>query len=99
METMKNSVAQRETNKLSAQVDDASTPWWQPYAQPNCYRPFFVLIFLFVCQQLSGAYVFIFYAIDFFQKIGGNFGNSINEYGAMLLLGILRFLISILSAM
>lgn len=54
---------------------------------------------LFVCQQISGAYVFIFYAIDFFQKIGGSFGNIINEYGAMLLLGILRFLIAILSAM
>lgn len=48
-------------------------------------------------QQLSGAYVIIFYAVNLFLKIGGDF-EGINEYGALLLLGILRFLMTIVAA-
>lgn len=69
------------------------------FLQPIVYRPFFVLIGLFFFQQISGPYVIIFYAIDLFVKIGrSSDDHGINEYGAMLLLGILRFIMAILCA-
>lgn len=67
--------------------------------QPQVYKPFLVLSVIFLFQQLSGGYVVIFYAINLFLKIGGRFGEGINEYGALLLLGVIRFVMSILSAM
>lgn len=94
METIQNSRQQQHNNaKIISQ-----THWWYEYCQPNVYKPLLVLIFLFIFQQISGGYVIIFYAINLFLKIGGNFGNHINEYGAMLLLGIVRFVMSVASA-
>lgn len=66
------------------------------YTQPKVYKPLILLICLFIFQQLSGAYAVIFYAVNLFQKIGGQFGNGINEYEAMLFLGAIRFIMSIL---
>lgn len=66
------------------------------YAQPKVYKPLILLICLFIFQQLSGVYAVIFYAVNLFQEIGGQFGNGINEYEAMLLLGTIRFIMSIL---
>lgn len=54
---------------------------------------------MFVFQQLSGAYVIIFYAVNLFLQIGGQFGDGINEYGALLLLGTIRFVMSIVAAL
>lgn len=71
---------------------------WKKCKQPRIYKPFVILSSIFLFQQISGGYVIIFYAIPLFLKIGGNFGDNINEYGAMLLLGILRFVMSINSA-
>lgn len=63
-------------------------------------KPTLVLLALFVLQQLSGAYVIIFYAVSLFQKVGGRFEDYeyINEYGALLLLGLIRFIMSILAS-
>ncbi|XP_059607931.1 facilitated trehalose transporter Tret1-like [Phlebotomus argentipes] len=66
--------------------------------QKHVYKPFVVLLILFVFQQLSGAYVIIFYAVNLFLKIGGQFGDLINEYGALMLLGLIRFIMSCLSS-
>lgn len=68
------------------------------YAQPRVYKPLILLICLFIFQQLSGVYAVIFYAVNLFQQIGGHGinGNGINEYEAMLLLGTIRFIMSIL---
>lgn len=66
------------------------------YTQPKVYKPLIILICLFIFQQLSGAYAVIFYAVNLFLQIGGRFGNGINEYEAMLLLGTIRFIMSIL---
>lgn len=71
---------------------------WVYLRRPKVYKPVLVLIAVFFFQQISGGYVIIFYAINFFLKIGGNFGGQIDEYGAMLLLGVLRFFISLISA-
>lgn len=72
---------------------------WESVKRPNVYKPTLLLIAIFFFQQISGGYVIIFYAINFFLKIGGNFGGSIDEYGAMLLLGVLRFVVALLSAL
>lgn len=67
--------------------------------QPTAYKPFGILIGLFLFQQISGPYAIVFYAVDLFRKIGAKFGDYIDEYGALLLLGIIRFFMAILSAL
>ena len=57
-----------------------------------------LLFVILLLQQLSGAYVVIFYAISVFREIGGTFGSGLDEYGALLLLGVIRFVMSILTA-
>lgn len=68
------------------------------YKEPIVYKPLMVLFVIFLFQQLSGAYVIIFYAVDIFEKIGGNFGKGIDEYVALIFLGTIRFMMSILTA-
>lgn len=68
------------------------------YAEPSVYKPVIVLFLIFFFQQLSGAYVIIFYAVDLFRKIGGHFENGIDEYVSLVLLGTIRFAMSIISA-
>lgn len=69
------------------------------YTEPGVYKPIFILILLFLFQQLSCGYVIIFYAVDIFKKIGGDLENSINAYVALVLLGTIRFIMSVLSAL
>lgn len=99
MEIIKSNVTQHQTNQMAATFSSGESSGWKLFAQPKVYKPFSMLIILFFLQQISGPYVIIFYAIELFVKIGGKFGEYINEYGAMLLLGILRFIMSILCAM
>lgn len=73
--------------------------WYRIYLQPQVYKPVTILLVLFVFQQLSGGYVIVFYAVNVFLKIGGHFGEGINEYGALLLLGTIRFVMSIVAAL
>lgn len=76
-----------------------NTAWYTIYLHPRVYKPLLILLMIFVFQQLSGAYVIIFYAVNIFLKIGGNFGENINEYGALMLLGSIRFIMSIATSM
>lgn len=69
--------------------------------QPSAYKPLTIISILLLLQQLSGCYVVIFYAISVFKNIGGdprNVERDSNVYGALVLLGVVRFLMSILSA-
>ena len=76
---------------------------------PTAYKPLTIIFFLFLLQQLSGCYVVIFYAISIFKKLveGSEDSESIeivkenntrSIYGALVLLGIVRFKMSILTA-
>lgn len=78
---------------------DNETAWYEIYFQPRVYKPLIILLLIFVFQQMSGAYVIIFYAVNIFLEIGGNFGEGINEYGALMLLGSIRFIMSIVTSM
>ena len=68
------------------------------FLKPNVYKPLLILLILFAFQQISGAYYFIFYAVNIFMEIGGHCGTSLNEYGAFVLLGIIRFIMSIITS-
>lgn len=57
------------------------------FKNPVVYKPLLILLIVFFFQQLSGAYVIIFYAVDLFREIGGQFGKGINEFVALVLLG------------
>lgn len=74
-------------------------PWYRIYQQPSVYKPLIILLVMFLFQQLSGAYVIIFYAVNLFLKIGGHFGEGLNEYGALLMLAAIRFLMSIIASL
>lgn len=68
------------------------------YREGYVYKPVVILLVLFVLQQFSGAYAIIFYAVELFQKVGGRFKSGTNEYVALVLLGTIRFVMSVISA-
>lgn len=53
---------------------------------------------IFIFQQLTGGYAVIFYAIKIL-KIGEKFNSNNNEYGALFMIGAIRFAMSIFSAL
>lgn len=65
--------------------------------KPSVYKPVLILIVLFLFQQLSCGYVIVFYAVDLFKQIGGDLHSSLNSYVALVFLGTVRFLMSLLS--
>lgn len=68
------------------------------FSKRSSLLPLSLLMTIFLFQQLSGTYPIIFYAVQIFQSIGGNFGAGLNEDSATILLGIIRFVTSILTA-
>jgi hypothetical protein len=57
---------------------------------PSILKPLTILFFIFLFQQLSGGYVVIFYAIQVFQIVGGNFETDFDEYDTLVFLGLIR---------
>ncbi|KAK0084768.1 hypothetical protein PV325_006463 [Microctonus aethiopoides] len=88
----------RQQNKAKNICDIFKNENWKIMTTPNVYKPLILLIIIILAQQLSGTYVVIFYAISIFRNVGGKFNNGLNEYGALLLLGIIRFVTSIITA-
>lgn len=64
------------------------------YLSPTTIKPFFLLVFLFLLQELSGIYSVLYYAVNFFQ----DFNMDINEFLSSIIVGIIRFLMSIFGA-
>lgn len=56
------------------------------FQYPAAYKPFLILLFVFIFQQLSGSYAVIFYAVNVFSDIGV----STNPYIPTIITGIIR---------
>ncbi|KAL1122250.1 hypothetical protein AAG570_003655, partial [Ranatra chinensis] len=67
------------------------------FTDRSCLAPLRILLIVFAFQQLSGVYIIIFYAVNIFQSIGGQFGASVDEYTATAAMGVIRFLMSTLT--
>lgn len=66
------------------------------YTNPTVWKPLVILLVIFLFQQLSGAYVIIFYAVDIFREIIGTKA-GMSGFGTLVLLGTIRFVVSIIS--
>ncbi|XP_049878704.1 facilitated trehalose transporter Tret1-2 homolog isoform X2 [Pectinophora gossypiella] len=49
-------------------------------------KPFILLIVFFIFQEMSGIYVILYYAVDFFKSVG----TSVNEFTASIIVGGVR---------
>ncbi len=58
------------------------------------WKPFLILLAFFMLQEMSGIYIVLYYAVDFFHNVGAFY----NDYVASIMVGSLRFLVSILGA-
>ncbi|CRK98490.1 CLUMA_CG011847, isoform A [Clunio marinus] len=79
-------------------VDENDTNWLRNIKRPQVYKPFTILFFLFLLQQLSGGYVLIFYTLNIFRNLGAKFLNSIDERMALVLVGSIRLVMAIIAA-
>lgn len=94
MEMYGNRIPNDETSKtIAASIRN----YYRNFSSPIAYKPIVILSLLFLLQQLSGSYVIIFYAISVFREMGGSFSKVFDENGALVMLGIARFGISILT--
>jgi len=66
--------------------------------EPQVYKPLIILLFIFLFQQASGSYILIFYTINIFRNLSSNFTERINENMALMLLGGLRLVVSVIAS-
>ncbi|KAG7210309.1 hypothetical protein KM043_011850 [Ampulex compressa] len=63
------------------------------FLKPTGYKPMSILFLFFSFQQFSGIYITLFYAVTWFQDVGA----GIDEYMASILVGVTRFLCSMVN--
>jgi facilitated trehalose transporter len=68
------------------------------FTSPQVYKPLIILLFMFLFQQLSGCYILIFYTINIFRNLSLTFSERINENMALMLLGSLRLIMSVIAS-
>lgn len=66
--------------------------------EPQVYKPLIILLFIFLFQQATGSYILIFYTINIFRNLSSNFTQRVNENMALLLLGGLRLVVSVIAS-
>lgn len=66
------------------------------YKEAIVWKPLLILLIIFLFQQLSGAYVIVFYAVEVFRGISNS---TMDGFGALVLLGTIRFVTSIISSL
>lgn len=84
----------KECGGLLVQVKNVANE----FTKRSSLLPLSLLLAIFLFQQLSGTYPIIFYAVQVFQSIGGDFGAGLNADSATVLLGVIRFAMSLLTA-
>ncbi|XP_034191657.1 facilitated trehalose transporter Tret1 isoform X3 [Osmia lignaria lignaria] len=63
------------------------------FLKPTGWKPITILFLLFSFQQFSGIYITLFYAVTWFQEVG----SGVDEYVASILVGVTRFLCSMVN--
>ncbi|EFN62868.1 Sugar transporter ERD6-like 6 [Camponotus floridanus] len=63
------------------------------FLKPTGWKPMTILFFFFAFQQFSGIYITLFYAVTWFQEVGA----GVDEYLASILVGLTRFLCSMVN--
>ncbi|XP_020281335.1 facilitated trehalose transporter Tret1-like [Pseudomyrmex gracilis] len=63
------------------------------FLKPTGWKPMSILFLLFSFQQFSGIYITLFYAVTWFQEVGA----GVDEYIASILVGVTRFLCSMIN--
>lgn len=86
-----------QTNEERSKNSVTVKNYYRKFTSPVVYKPIIILFLLFLLQQLSGCYVIIFYAISIFREMGGTFGKGFDENNALVMLGIIRFVVSVLT--
>lgn len=66
---------------------------WRGFLKPTGWKPMTILFFFFSFQQFSGIYITLFYAVTWFQETGA----GVDEYLASILVGLTRFLCSMVN--
>lgn len=66
--------------------------------KPQVYKPLIILLFVFMFQQFSGCYILIFYTINILRNLSLNFSRKVNENMALMLLGMLRLIMSVIAS-
>ncbi|KAF5284939.1 hypothetical protein FQA39_LY16894 [Lamprigera yunnana] len=89
-----NALAQLEIDKFDAHLKVERVSIKELFMSTSIIKPFFILITLFLLQELSGIYTILFYAVDFFQ----NADLDIDEHISSIIVGIIRLLMSIVAS-
>ncbi|KAK9884195.1 hypothetical protein WA026_005149 [Henosepilachna vigintioctopunctata] len=90
----------RNHTKLKSSVWDNIRSSISIYTEKAVYKPTIILLFIFIAQQITGGYVIIFYATDIFRKLDvRNPNQGMSEFAALVLLGVIRFVSSLVSVL
>ncbi|XP_045504949.1 facilitated trehalose transporter Tret1-2 homolog isoform X1 [Colias croceus] len=84
-----NNAAQQELMEFAKDRKDETMTTRQKlglFKRRNVLKPFALLIIFFLFQELSGIYVILYYAVDFFKSVG----TSVNEFTASVIVGGVR---------
>lgn len=64
------------------------------FKKKQVLKPFCLLIVFFIFQEMSGIYVILYYAVDFFKSVG----TSVNEFTASIIVGGVRVFMGVVGA-
>lgn len=91
-------VAQDEINDLfkieNTHVNDTIRNKMRAVCRWSVFKPFLILLTFFMFQELSGIYIILYYAVDFFEGVG----TSIDAFTASMIVGGLRVVMGVIGA-
>ncbi|KAG8222811.1 hypothetical protein J437_LFUL005017 [Ladona fulva] len=94
LQKSKEKASEDEKRKASSKEKQTLHRLWLLFTLPTCYKPMIILFVLFFLQQFSGIYIMLFYAVGVFEEMGGG---SMNAYIASILVGVIRFSMSLIN--
>lgn len=93
-----NSVAQTELDEFSkgnsTEMESTFMDKVRSVRRWSVLKPFMTLLVFFMFQELSGIYIILYYAVDFFKGVG----TSVNEFTASMIVGGIRVIMGVFGA-